>query len=50
MQKASMNANDAVNAIRLDIIPATGPTALLAPIDIASNTFLASLNKIFLKK
>jgi len=40
---ASRNAKNDVKAIRLASIPPTGASILTAPIDMASNTFLASL-------
>ena len=40
---ASINAKKAVKAIRFDKMPPTGPNMLTAPIDMASKTFLASL-------
>lgn len=39
----SRNANMATNAIKLERIPAIGPTIFDAPSEIASNIFLASL-------
>ena len=50
MQKASINAKQAVKAIRFERIPPMGPTILLAPIDMASKIFLASLKPIYNKK
>ncbi len=40
---ASSKAKNDVNAIRLASMPPTGASMLTAPIDMASNTFLASL-------
>lgn len=45
MKKASINAKQAVNAIRFERIPPMGPTILLAPIEMASKIFLASLKQ-----
>jgi hypothetical protein len=43
MQVESMNAKNAVNAIKFEIMPPIGPTMFDAPIEMASKILFASL-------